>query len=234
MACLAESRVEELIAPAYEEMGRENITVLAKPGEIQVRVSASGPAGYRETVLAQSIKRLRELVGDAAYGVDADNDLQTVVGGLLAARGATVAAAESCTGGLVSERLTAVAGSSRYFLGGVVAYSNEAKESLLEVDREAIEKFGAVSREVAIAMARGVRERFGADFGLAVAGVAGPGGGTTEKPVGTVHLAVVMKEESCRHHQGRFPGDRERVRWLSSQWLLDLFRRELLGIEAAS
>ena len=234
VACLAESRVEELIAPAYDEMGRENITVLAKPGEIQVRVSASGPTASRAATLAHSIERLRDLVGDAAYGVDVDNDLETVVGGLLAARGATLATAESCTGGLVSERLTAVAGSSRYFLGGVVAYSNEAKESLLEIDREALEQFGAVSREVAIAMARGVLERFGADYGLAVTGVAGPGGGTSSKPVGTVHLVVVTKKGSSRHHQGRFPGHRERVRWLSSQWLLDLLRRELLGIEAVS
>jgi nicotinamide-nucleotide amidase len=145
-----------------------------------------------------------------------------------------VATAESCTGGLVSQRLTAVAGSSRYFLGGVVAYSNEAKERLLDIDGQEIEELGAVSREVAVAMARGALGRFGADYGLGVTGVAGPDGGTAAKPVGTVHLAVVHREGSCRHHQGRFPGHRERVRWLSSQWLLDLLRRELLGIEAAS
>jgi nicotinamide-nucleotide amidase len=234
VACVAESRVEELISPAYDEMGRENITVLAKPGEIQIRVSASGPAASRAAVLARGIERLRDLVGDAAYGVGGDNDLETVVGGLLTARGATVATAESCTGGLVSQRLTAVAGSSRYFLGGVVAYSNEAKERLLDIDGQEIEELGAVSREVAVAMARGALGRFGADYGLGVTGVAGPDGGTAAKPVGTVHLAVVHREGSCRHHQGRFPGHRERVRWLSSQWLLDLLRRELLGIEAAS
>ena len=234
VACLAESRVEELIAPAYEEMGRESITVLAKPGDIEIRVSAKGTQEARSVQLDAMVERLRELVGGAAYSVEAGDDLETVVGRLLKQQSATVATAESCTGGLVSERLTNVAGSSTYFVGGVVAYADEVKRTVLGVDGALIESHGAVSREVAIAMSEGAVKRFGTDYGIGITGVAGPGGGSESKPVGAVHIAIARRGREALHHGARFPGDRQRVRGLSSQWALDLLRRDLLGIGAAS
>ncbi|MDR7607790.1 MAG: nicotinamide-nucleotide amidohydrolase family protein, partial [Armatimonadota bacterium] len=172
--------------------------------------------------------RLRERLGDAVYGVD-DETLDEVVARLLRDSGLRVAVAESCTGGLVGERLTAVPGSSAYFLGGVVAYGNEAKVKLLGVPQRLLEQFGAVSAEVAEAMARGVRETFRADLGLGVTGVAGPGGGTEAKPVGRVYLAVADPRSSrtVRADFGEEPG-REGVRRLASQAALNLLRRYLL------
>jgi nicotinamide-nucleotide amidase len=227
VACVPESEVEERIAPAYAELGRERVTVLAKPGEIRVEVTARGPAAAREGELARARARLRELLGDAVFG-EGDEELETAVGDLLRAAGATVATGESCTGGLVAARLTAVPGSSDYVLGGVVAYSNDAKQSLLDVPAALLREHGAVSEPVARALAAGARRRLGASFGIGVTGVAGPGGGSEAKPVGTVHVALAGPEGDLVHRLARFPGDRERVRWQTSQLALELLRRELL------
>lgn len=180
-------------------------------------------------MLDEAEARLRERLGDAVYGTG-EETLDAVVARLLREAKVTVAVAESCTGGLVGERLTSVPGSSAYFLGGVVAYSNGAKEDLLHVPEELLERFGAVSAEVAEAMARGARERFGADLGLAVTGVAGPGGGTEQKPVGRVFLALADRDgvHSVRADFGEEPG-REGVRRLASQAALNLLRRYLMG-----
>ena len=134
--------------------------------------------------------------------------------------------AESCTGGLLAERLTRVAGSSGYFLGAIVSYANEIKVSALGVAPATLDQHGAVSETTVLEMARGARRRLGADYAIAASGVAGPGGGTREKPVGTVHLAVAGPA-GARHRCLRLPGDRERVRWLASQWALELLRRLL-------
>ena len=158
------------------------------------------------------------------------HNFQTTVGIILAlivAAGATLAVAESCTGGMMAERITSVSGSSRYFLGGVVAYSNELKTKLAGVPARLIAEHGAVSREVAISLAEGIRERTRATFGVGITGVAGPTGGTPEKPVGLVFVAISDGKE---HEvvERRLPGDRERIRLWASFIGLDLVRRKLL------
>lgn len=227
VACLAESAVEERIAPAYERFDRERISVLAAPGDVKIYFSARGPESVRQRELDTIASLLRELVGRAAYAERDDDTLESVVGQKLAAAGQTITTAESCTGGLVAERLTRVAGSSAYFLGGVVTYTNALKMQLLGVPEAHFVEHGAVSEPVAVAMARGVRERYGSDYGIGITGIAGPGGGTEAKPVGTVHLAVAGPE-AIEHRRVRFPGGRDRVRQQSAQLVLDLVRRDLL------
>jgi len=142
-------------------------------------------------------------------------------------RNATIAAAESCTGGLLAERLTSIAGSSAYFLGGVVCYSNELKTAWADVPAEMIAAKGAVSAEVAVALAEGIRRRVGSGFGVGITGIAGPGGGSEEKPVGTVHIALASGT-AVRERALRFPGDREMIRLQASQAALDMIRLHFL------
>jgi nicotinamide-nucleotide amidase len=230
VAGLPESVVEERIAPAYGEFGREAITILASVGEIRLQATAAGPEPERRARLAAMVARLAELAGDAVYTTREEDTLESVVGDLLRAAGATLTAAESCTGGLFSQRITAVAGSSDYFLGAAVTYSNQLKTQLVGVPPELIAAHGAVSEPVARAMAAGVRRALGSDYGVGITGVAGPGGGTPEKPVGTVHVAVAGPGESAVDHRAlRLPGDRERVRRFSAQIALEMLRRRLLA-----
>jgi nicotinamide-nucleotide amidase len=241
VACLPESAVEERILPAYEEFGREWITILASAGDIRLQVTAAGAEAERRERLAAMKARLRELVGDAVYSEQEEETLEVVAGALLKEAGATLTVAESCTGGLVGERLTRVPGSSEYFLGGVIVYTNELKSQLLGIPAALIAEHGAVSEPVARAMAESVLRTLGSDYGIGITGVAGPGGGSEAKPVGTVHIALAgpgTREEAeqegleTTHRQIRFPGDRERVRWFSSQLALDLLRRRLLARRA--
>jgi nicotinamide-nucleotide amidase len=228
VACLPESVVEERIAPAYDEFGRESITILASPGEIRLRATAEGPELERRQRLDAMTARLRELAGDAVYAFREEDTLETVVGELLRKAGATLTVAESCTGGLLAERITRVAGSSDYFLGGAVTYTNELKTQVLGVPSGMLAEHGAVSEPVARAMAEGVRRVFHSDYGAGITGVAGPGGGSEAKPVGTVHIAVAGPDARAEHRRVRFPGDRERIRAQSAQLALDLLRRMLL------
>jgi nicotinamide-nucleotide amidase len=153
--------------------------------------------------------------------------MEEVVGMFLVLKNATIATAESCTGGLISERLTNVPGSSRYFISGVVAYSNEWKMELAGIPPLLLEMQGAVSAEVARGLAEGIRTRMKTTIGIGVTGIAGPDGGSVEKPVGTVHVAVATPTGTS-HRQFLFPGDREKVRWQASQAALDMTRRELM------
>ncbi len=234
VACVPESTLEEMLAPVYREFGgAEDFSVLSSPGEIVVQVTRAGPEVERRAALEERVARLAEALGDAVYSHAASATLEATVGALLRESGGTVATAESCTGGLLSERLTRVPGSSDYFRGGVVAYSNEIKRRLLAVPEVLLERHGAVSEEVARAMAAGAREALGSDWGVAVTGIAGPGGGSDEKPVGTVHVAVAgPAPEGVTQRRLRFPGDRERVRRLAAQWALDGLRRRLLARRA--
>lgn len=224
---IGEGQLEEMVRDLIHTTN-PTVAPLAHLGEVHLRITARGTPEEVSRLLDETEARLRERLGDAVYGVD-DETLDEVVARLLRDSGLRVAVAESCTGGLVGERLTSVAGSSAYFLGGVVAYSNDAKCRLLGVPPELLEKFGAVSAEVAEAMARGARERFGADVGLAVTGVAGPGGGTEAKPVGRVFLALAdaHSARTVRADFGQEPG-REGVRRLASQAALNLVRRYVL------
>jgi len=235
IAGLPESVVEERIAPAYEEFSREAITILASVGEIRLQATAEGPEPERRARLTAMVARLGELAGDAVYTTREADTLESVVGDLLRAAGTTLTAAESCTGGLLSQRVTSVAGSSDYFLGGAVTYSNELKTKLVGVPAEMIAEHGAVSEPVARAMAEGVRTHLGSDWGVGITGVAGPGGGTPEKPVGTVHIAVAGPGDGeVEHRRLRLPGDRERIRMFSAQIALEMLRRRLLAAAPAS
>lgn len=229
VACLPESVVEERVRPAYDEFGREWITILASPGEIRLRSTAEGPEPERRQRLEAMTARLRELAGDAVYACREEDTLETVVGELLRKAGATLTVAESCTGGLLAERITRVAGSSDYFLGGAVTYTNELKTQVLGVPPGMLAEHGAVSEPVARAMAESVRRVFHSDYGAGITGVAGPGGGSEAKPVGTVHIAVAGPDGRLEHRKVRFPGDRERIRAQSAQLALDLLRRMLLA-----
>ena len=234
IAGLPESAVEERIAPAYEEFGREAITILANPGEIRLQATAAGPEPERRARLQAMAARLAELAGDAVFAVREEDTLESVVGELLRSAGATLTADESCTGGLFAQRITSVAGSSDYVLGGAVTYSNELKTRMVGVPPALLAEHGAVSEPVARAMAEGVRRTLGSDYGIGITGIAGPGGGSEEKPVGTVHIAVAGPGDGDVHHRRlRLPGDRDRVRRFSAQLALEMLRRRLLGGAAA-
>lgn len=225
---IGESRVAELLQTLLAEQTNPTIAPLAGAGEVHVRVTAHG--AHREDAehkIERTVTEIRAILGDAIYGED-DTDLPRAVGELLVAQNRTVALAESCTGGLLGHRLTNAPGSSRYFVGGVVAYSYALKSSALGVDPAVIERDGAVSDEVARQMGRGVRAMCGSDVAVAITGIAGPGGGTDAKPVGLTYIAVVdgAGEEVARHV---FHGDREGVKQRASQTALDMLRRRLIA-----
>jgi nicotinamide-nucleotide amidase len=197
---------------------------------VRIVLIATGASEEVDERLSRLAARARELLGDVCIGEGEEGSLEAVVGALLVERGATIAVAESCTGGLVCQRITSVPGSSRYFPGGVVTYSDAQKSALLGVAPALLAEHGAVSEPVARAMAEGVRRRFGSALGVGVTGVAGPDGGSAAKPVGTVHVAVAGPASGSSHHRFLLPGDRERVRRQASQAALDLVRRALLGL----
>jgi nicotinamide-nucleotide amidase len=230
VACMAESALDERLEPFYREYGSEALTILASQGDLTLLVEVAGDPEERRSGLGERLARLRSLLGDAVYGESVEHTLERVVGETLAAAGATVVTAESCTGGLVAERLTKVPGSSAYFLGSLVAYSNRLKTELMGVRPEVIERSGAVSAEVVAQMAHGARARLEADYAVAVSGIAGPGGATEGKPVGTVYLAVEGPDGGAAQRQLRLPGDRDTVRWIASQHALEMIRRLALGL----
>ena len=226
-----ESHVDEMARPIYEPLAARQppveTTVLASLGQIDLHLSTVGvdPAtGGR--VLDAAVAELAGVLGSCVVSTDG-RSLPAVVGELLQRRGARVAVAESCTGGLIASRLTDVPGSSAYVHAGWVLYSNDAKAAL-GVPPELIETYGAVSEPVAEAMAVAARKTAGVEYGLAVTGIAGPGGATPGKPVGTVCLALDGPQAPPRVRRARLPGDRERVKFQASQAALDLLRRALL------
>ena len=226
-----ESHTEEAVRGLYAEWARAEVpvsaTILASLGQIELHLSARAGSPDRAAAAANAAAvQVVEALGLDAYSVDG-RPLERVVGELLAAHGFRIALAESCTGGLLTSRLTDVAGSSRYVETAVVAYANSAKVSLLGVPAVLIDQHGAVSEPVAIAMAEGVRACANVDVGVGVTGIAGPGGGTADKPVGTVAIAAAFPG-STRSRQFRFVGDRERVKFQASQAALDMVRRALL------
>lgn len=222
---VVESEVEQRIRPLYDRFGREDVTILAAFGLVRLVLTAAGSADRARSRLDEMEAAFREVVGADLAGVDVES-LAPPLLDALAGRGETLAAAESCTGGLLGAEVTAVPGSSAVFLGGVVSYSNQAKERMVGVPNRLLVAYGAVSEQVAVAMAEGVRERFDASWGIGITGVAGPGGGTEEKPVGLVHWAV-SGPAGTRAAHARFPGDREAVRRWSVNAALDLLRRSL-------
>lgn len=224
---LTESEVEERIAPIYRTTENPQTTVLASPGQIEIHLRATGSDTSMALRRVEELgERLENALGDYVFSRGAES-LEQVVGFYLMMRGATLAVAESCTGGLVAERLTKVPGSSHYFLGGVVCYSSRLKTQLVGVSEVLLKRKGEVSAEVAEALAKNVRRRARAVLGLGITGIAGPEGGTPDKPVGTVFIALADAHR-VRTEKHRFLGDRERIRWQASQAALDLLRRKLL------
>ena len=227
VAGMGESHVEQRIAPIYKRYGDVHTTVLASPGEIQIHLRMwTDDSAHAEKTLKEIVEGIQIALGDRIFSTGGES-LEEVVARQLTLNTATIATAESCTGGLLAQRLTSIAGSSSYFLGGVVSYSNELKTAWVNVPTELIQSKGAVSTEVATALADGIRRHVGSTLGVGITGIAGPGGGSEEKPVGTVHIALAhaggVKEI------GRiYPGDREAVRWQATQIALDLVRVHFL------
>jgi nicotinamide-nucleotide amidase len=224
---LGESHVEERIRPIYTRYKDVSTTILAVPGEIQIHLRAWTDDDTRaETTLDEIVRSLELALGDRIFA-HSGLSLEEVVAQLLTDNRATIAAAESCTGGLLAERLTRIPGSSTYFLGGAVCYSNELKTAWADVPPEMIAVKGAVSGEVAMALAEGIRRRVRSTLGVGITGIAGPGGGSEEKPVGTVHLALASPT-GVQERLVHLPGDRDGIRFYASQLALDMVRMHYL------
>src|SRR3989454_3442339 len=216
VAGVGESAIDEKIAPLYTRYQNPQTTILFNSSEVEIHLSAHGKSEVEaETLLDELSEKIEEKLGNSIFAFRGET-MEQVVGLKLSVGGFTVAVAESCTGGLIAQRLTDVPGSSKYFVEGVVTYSNASKTRLLGVNPKLILAEGAVSASVAEAMAEGVRERAGTDFGLAVTGIAGPDGGTEEKPVGLVFVALA-DDAHTKHRRLTLPGERHLVRWPASQ-----------------
>jgi nicotinamide-nucleotide amidase len=224
---IGESKLNEAIS---DIMKKENpaIGLTAKETGVDIRIIAKAmSAEESQALLDRTDRAIRERLKDAVYGVDGQ-EMEEIIGALLAQRRLTLAVAESCTGGMIAARMTNISGSSEYFERGVVTYSNESKTEILGVPKELIEKHGAVSREVAAAMARGIKQSGRTDLGLAVTGIAGPTGGTKEKPVGLVYISLASAE-GAKTDEYNFYGNRDQVRVQAAQTALDMVRRHLIG-----
>jgi nicotinamide-nucleotide amidase len=224
---LGESHVEQRIAPIYKRYDAVITTVLAAPGEVQVHLRLwSDNAAESKKTLDEIERGFDIALTDRIFSRNGQ-PLHEVVARELTLNNNTIAVAESCTGGLLAQRLTSIAGSSTYFLGGVVCYSNERKTAWADVPPELISAKGAVSPEVAAALADGIRRRVGSMMGIGVTGIAGPGGGSEEKPVGTVHIALAHAG-GIAERSVTLPGDRDSIRWQASQAALDMIRMHFL------
>ena len=226
---LPESILDARIAPVYTKYKNPETTILAKPGQVEVRLTARGKNQEEADRLLKELANQIEHELDEFIFARSEQSLEEVVGMYLVMKNATIATAESCTGGLLAERLTDIPGSSRYFMSGVITYSNESKMELAQIPPLMLEMQGAVSADVARGLADGIRARMNTTIGVGVTGVAGPTGGSAEKPVGTVHIAVATPT-GTENRQFLFPGNREKVRWQASQAALDMVRRELMKI----
>lgn len=224
---IGESALDEQIAPIYSQYANVRTGVLFNKSEIEVHLTASGQTVAEADSLNEELAvKIAERLGVAVFSTRGE-EMEEVVGGLLRQRRETVSVAESCTGGLIGQRITEVSGASDYFPAGITAYANELKTRLLGVPAEMIERHGAVSKEVAEAMAVGMRERAGTDYAISVTGIAGPTGGSEGKPVGTVFVGYADSEQVRSLHL-KLPGDRYLVRWRASQAALDYLRRQIL------
>ena len=226
-----ESHVEQAIQPIYsrwrDAVPPISTTILAAMGQIEVHLTIRDEDEARaRATLERARDQLLAVIGGDVYSLDG-RPMEEVVGELLASRGLTIAAAESCTGGLLMSRLTDVPGSSRYVRAGVIVYANEDKTALLGVPAEMLQQHGAVSEPVAVAMAEGIRARTGADIAIGITGIAGPGGGSAEKPVGTVVIAVIVPQQPAYVRTYSFIGPRPMVKFQAAQAAMDRVRRML-------
>jgi nicotinamide-nucleotide amidase len=227
VAGMGESAVDEVIAPIYKSYKTVETSILFNRSEIEVHLAAKAKTETEtETILEELSAKIVERLGVAVFALDGEL-MEEIVGKLLTENDKTLSIAESCTGGLIAERLTEVAGASRYFIESAIAYSNEAKIRTLGVAPELIETPGAVSAAVAEAMAKGMRERAKTDYAISVTGIAGPDGGSEEKPVGTVFIGYA-DEAQTKSIKITLPGDRYLIRWRASSAALDYLRRQIL------
>lgn len=224
---MGESAVDEAIAPIYKAYENVQTSILFSRVEIEIHLAAkSTSAAEADATLAELAEKIAAALGSAVFATNGET-MEEVVGRLLIKRNQTLSVAESCTGGLIGMRLTEVPGSSAYFTEGAVTYSNEAKMRTLNVTEETLIDHGAVSAETAEAMALGMRLKAGTDYAISVTGIAGPDGGSKEKPVGTVFIGYSSSERT-KSVKLVFPGDRELIRWRSSQAALDYLRRQMV------
>jgi nicotinamide-nucleotide amidase len=231
IASMSESDVEQAVAPIYTTFANPRTTILGAPGQVELHLTADGDtAAEAEERIESLASRMREALPGRVYSEDG-RELPHVVADLLVERGLTLALAESCTGGLLGARLTEIPGASRFLDRAYVTYANAAKVDMLGVDPALLERAGAVSEEVAAAMAAAARARSGADVAVAITGIAGPDGGTEEKPVGLVFVAT-DGAAGTRARRCFFPGERTRVRMQATQAALEMVRRGLLGLAA--
>ena len=227
----SESHVEETVQPIYSRWRDETppieTTILAAPGQVELHlVLVSSGEGDATARLQTARNELAGALGRHVFSTDG-RSMEEVVGGVLLERRLTVAAAESCTGGLMMTRLTEVPGSSAYVLGGVVSYSNEMKRDVLNVTESQLREYGAVSEPVAVTLAENAKKIAGSNIGVSITGIAGPGGGSPQKPVGTVVIAVVDASGVAKVRTFQFIGDRAQVRFQASQAALEMIRRQL-------
>jgi nicotinamide-nucleotide amidase len=226
VAGMGESDLDQLIAPVYKKYENPATTILAGAGDIQIHLRARcGAAAEADALLADVASTIELLLGDRVYSRNGET-MEAVVGNLLRQNHSTISVAESCTGGLLGERLTSQAGSSDYFVGGFITYSNEMKIELLGVSPEILTEHGAVSKECAEAMAVGARRRTNSTYALSITGIAGPDGGTDSKPVGTTYIGLA-DPAGTEILKRQFIGDRARIRSFASQIALDFLRRRV-------
>jgi nicotinamide-nucleotide amidase len=229
IASMSESDVDEALAPLYRTFENPRTTILSAPGQVELHLTAEGASeAEADGRLEELAAGMRAILPGRFYAEDG-RELPEVVGGLLRERSLRLALAESCTGGLLGARLTDVPGASHFLERAFVTYSNRSKTEELGVDAGLLERHGAVSEEVAAAMAAGARRASGVEVGVAITGVAGPDGGTAEKPVGLVFVAL-DGAAGTRVRRALFPGNRERVRFQATQAALEMLRRGLLGL----
>ena len=227
MAMIPESQVDARVAPIYTTYTDVQTTILAGGGEIQLHLRCRKDSqAEAEARVEELTGKIEDEMGDAIFSRKGET-IEQIVSYLLQMRSMTLAVAESCTGGLLAERITSLSGSSRYFLGGAIVYSNELKTQFANVPKALIDKHGAVSREVAAALAEGIRKRCLSSYGVGITGVAGPTGGTEQKPVGLVYIALAG-DEGTQVVERNFPGDRARIRQFATQQALEMIRRALL------
>jgi nicotinamide-nucleotide amidase len=227
IALMPESQVDARVAPIYKTYKDVQTTILAGAGEIQLHLRCRKDSqAAADARVEELVEKIEDELGDAIFSRRGET-IEQIVSYLLQMRNMTLAVAESCTGGLLAERVTSIGGSSRYFLGGAVVYSNELKTQFALVPKALIDQHGAVSREVAAAMAEGIRKRCLSSYGVGITGLAGPSGGSEQKPVGLVYVALAG-DEGTQVVERNFPGDRTRIRQFSSLQALEMIRRALL------
>jgi len=227
IAMMGESQCDARVSPIYKKYADVQTTILAGAGEVQLHLRArAATLEAAQHRVHELMAELEEELGDFVFS-DNGESLEQIAGNYLQMRNATLAVAESCTGGLLAERITSVSGSSRYFAGGAVVYSNRLKSAFADVPTALITSCGAVSREVAAALAEGIRKRCRTTLGVGITGVAGPNGGSPEKPVGLVYHALAS-DQGTEVVERKFPGDRARIRRFATQQALDMVRRKLM------